>query len=286
MSVRSGELASGGSVLSRMASELPRGEYFGWLFILGCVNGLTSRIIQSVDRLGWAGAFFNTFEISLIIWISCIAGIIFIVRDRTTGLSSLELCLGAGFVVLVFLPIGPLSWLAVTGLSLYLLVCTDVATCRRGASILLATTVPMLWSRMLFRFFANLILGADAALVSWFLGTERSGTIVEFADRSGDLVILPACSSLANVSLAFLCWIALSQLVCHKKSVYDFFWCLLACGAVIAVNVTRMAISGLSQWHYATFHGPWGDALTNITILGLIVGISALGVRRELFGRA
>jgi hypothetical protein len=51
------------------------------------------------------------------------------------------------------------------------------------------------------------------------------------------------------------------------------------------VNVTRMTILGLSEWHYATFHNEWGDAVTNIIMLSLVVGICALGVRRELLQR-
>ena len=62
---------------------------------------------------------------------------------------------------------------------------------------------------MLFQLFANFILAVDASLVSWLLGTHRTGNLVEFADKSGQLVIFPACSSLANVSLAFLCWVTL-----------------------------------------------------------------------------
>src|SRR5262249_17317053 len=114
-------------------------------------------------------------------------------------------------------------------------------------------------------------------------GTHRTGTLVEFADNSGQLVVLPGCSSLANVSLAFLCWVFLSQLLSHKKSAYDFLWCLLACASVVAVNVSRLAIMGLSQWHYAVLHNHWSDALGSMVILGLIIGITALGVRRELF---
>ena len=280
----SSESNAPGSVL-RMASELPRGEFFAGLFALGCVSGLTSRIIQSITARGWVGALFDTFEISLIIWVSCVAGIALVFRDRTIGVRSSELAMGAGFVVLVTLPIGPLSWLAVAALSLYIITSTRVASSRRGATILLATTVPMLWSRLLFQFFANIILQIDASLVGWILGTHRTGDIVGFADGSGVLVILPACSSLANVSIAILCWVTVSQLVGHKKSVYDPLWCLAACVSVIAMNVTRISVEGLSQWHYATFHSPWGDALVNTIILGLIVGFSVLGVRRELFGR-
>ena len=280
MTVRFG-LAVRGSAL-QMARELGRGEYFGGLLILGWATGLASRILHSIGELGWAAAFFSTFEISVVIWISCIAGVTLVLRDRTIGVHGFEIALGAGFILLIILPLAPLSWIAVTGLSLYILFSTDVADSRRGALIQLAATVPIFWSRLLFQFFANFILAVDAMLVSWVLGTHRTGNLVEFADHSGQLVILPPCSSIANVSLAFLCWVTLSQIVSHKKSNYDFLWCLLACAAVVAVNVTRMTILGLSEWYYATLHNQWSDAVTNVITLGLIVGISALGVRREL----
>jgi hypothetical protein len=274
-------LAVRSSVL-QTARELGRGEYFAGLFILGCASAFASRIVHSVEELGWTVAFLGTFEISVVILFSCISGVTLILRDRTTGVHAFEIVLGAGFVFLVILPIAPLSWIAVTALSLYILFSTHVVDSRRGALILLATTVPVFWSRLLFQFFASPILAADAMLASWLLGTHRTGNLVEFADHSGQLVIFPPCSSMANVSLAFLCWVTLSQIVSHKKSQYDFLWCFLACAAVVAVNVTRLSILGLSEWHYVTFHNPWGDAVVNVVTLGLIVSISALGVRREL----
>ena len=269
----------------RMAGELPAGEYFAGLFLIGCVSGFVSRIIHSIEEIGWADAFFRTFGISAIVWFSCAAGLFLIARDRENSVRLFDIALGAGFVFLVILPVGALSWIAVTGLALYVLLFTEVARLRRGASILLAVTVPMFWSPMLFQLFVRYILAADAVLVSSLLGTPRTGNLVEFADRSGQLAIFPLCSSLTNVSLAFLCWVTFSQLVCHRKSAYDFLWCLLACAAVVAVNVTRMAIMGISQWHYATFHNDWGEAGANIIILSLIISICALGVRRELVER-
>ena len=186
------------------AVNLPRGEFFAGLLTLGYVNGLASRAVQSVNRLGWWDALFHTFEISVIVLISCVAGTFLILRDRTPKVSAAELVLGLAFIFIVVLPIAPLSWVAVTALSLYLISTTNVAETRRGAVIVLATTVPMLWSRLLFQFFATPILHIDASLVGWLLGTHRAGTIVDFADGSGVLVILPACSSLANVSLRIL----------------------------------------------------------------------------------
>src|ERR1700722_11009608 len=281
VSVHSYEPAAHNSLL-RVANDLRRGEYFGGLYILGCANGFASRVVHSVEEIGWSDALYGTFGVSVIVLASCVAGISLILRDQSRGVRPLEIAVGAGFIILVILPIGALSWIAVTEFSFFILLSKYSPTSRRGAIILLATTVPMLWSRMLFQFFANIILSADASLVSWLLGTYRTGNLVEFADKSGQLVIFPPCSSLANVSLAFLCWVTLSQLVSHRKSVSDLLCCFLACAAVIAVNVIRMTILGLSEWHYATFHSEWGAAIANVIILALIVGISALGVRREL----
>jgi hypothetical protein len=250
------------------------------------VNGLGSRIIQSINRLGWADALLSTFEISVIVWLSCIIGISMILRDRASEVYSADFAVGAAFLFLVILPIGPLSWFAVTALCLYILVSTNDPSLRRGAVILFATTVPMLWSRMLFQLFANTILQIDASLVSWLLGTHRVGNLVEFKDGSGLLVILPSCSSLANVSLAFLCWITVSQFVGHKRSAYDIFWCLMACASVVAVNVTRISLMGLNLVHYDGIHNHWGDAVVNIIIIGFTIGFCVLGVRRELFSRA
>ena len=130
----------------RAMSELRRGDYFAGLFILGCANGFAPRVVHSVQELGWLHALFRTFDISVIVLASCFAGIWLILSDDRPGIHRCELMLGAGFVFLVILPIGPLSWFAVSALSLWILLTTETSTSRRGAIILLATTVPMLWS--------------------------------------------------------------------------------------------------------------------------------------------
>lgn len=271
------------NLISSLSGGLCRGDYFAALFVLGCVSGLTSRIIEAVNQWGWADAILNTFGVSVIIWISCIVGISLTHDERGYGLVSKDLAVGGVFAALTVLPVGQLSWVAMAGLALYLIVTTEVAATRRGAFILLASTVPLLWSRLLFHFFSRPILEMDALLASWLLGTERTGTLVEFVDHSGELAILPPCSSLANVSLAFLCWVLLSRWVNHKRSAYDAVWCLLACVSVVALNVIRLGIYGLSKWNYLMFHTPWADGVDNLLITVVVFGICALGVRRELF---
>ena len=143
----------------------------------------------------------------------------------------------------------------------------------------------MLWSRLLFQFFAKPILDIDATLVASLLGTDRIGNMVHFADGSGYMIVLAPCSSLANMSLAFLCWVSITQWAKHRWTAMDLVWSSLACASVIAVNVTRISLMGVSRSHYEAIHSQWGDLVTNSIMLGLMVGFSVLGARRELFSR-
>jgi hypothetical protein len=265
---------------------MPRDELFAGLCILACVNGLGSRVIKSINDLGWESAVIHTFGISAFIWVACFLGVTLVLRDRTDIIRSFDLAVAAAVIVLAFVPIGGASWLALTGLCLYMLLLPNgPPPRRRGAGILLATTAPMLWTGLLLHFLAKPILEIDAAIVGWLLGTDRLGNMVRFADNSGYLVIFQPCSSVAGLSLAMLCWVTMSQAAQHRPSVHDLIWAGLACASVIVVNVSRISIMGLSERYYQVAHGPLGSTIANAITVILIVGVSLLGVRREVFSR-
>jgi len=275
-----------GNLLTAFRSSMPRSEYFAALCILGCVNGIALTAIRSIADYGLAEAIFSTFNVSAIVWTACAIAIGFILEDHGDHITTIDMVVGAAFLVLVALPIGGASWFGLTALGFYLAWVAGAATSRRrGANILIAITVPMLWSRVLFRFFSEFILQIDASLVGRMLGTATAGNVVRFADGSGDLVILPACSSLAGLSLVVLCWITISQTAQHPWSLKDIVWCVLAGASVVAINVTRISIMGLSGVHYDTLHGPWGNIATSTITLCLVTGFCMLGARRELFAR-
>jgi len=281
--------ASDAAVVSQIGavrSSIDRNEFFAGLFFLGCVNGIATRAIAVVQREGWLDAAIGMFDVSAIVLAACASGLWLMMRSLERSVTPIDLVVGAVALALIALPIGGLSWIAVGGLALYILLFTDAdLPMRRGALILLATTVPMFWSRLLFQYFANFILEIDASLVGGLLGTERTGNMVRFANDRGYLVIFPACSSLANMSLAFLCWITVSESAGHRRALGDLWWCLLACGSVLAINVGRMSLMGISVQHYQAIHSQIGDAVTNAMILIVTLGWSFLGVRRELFSR-
>jgi hypothetical protein len=270
--------------LVQLLDPVPRGEFFAALYILGCINGFAAQVAQSVSQLGWTSAAIGTFGISAIVWIACFIGISLLLRDKSEATRFSDVVAGAGFLVLVILPVGRLSWLAVAALSLYVIVVTGASATRRGAVVLLAVTAPMLWTGLLLELFPAQILEFEASLVGRILGTPQVGNSVRFVDNSGTLVVNGACSSLANASLALVCWITICQAVGHRWSPRDVLWGLLVCGSAIAVNIVRLSMVGLSQAHYAAIHAnPLGETVTSLILLGWAVAISALAVRHELF---
>ena len=172
-----------GGIVGFLQGSMPRDEFFAGLYILGCANGIGLRVIKSVNELGWADAFFATFQVSGIVLMACLAGISLLLLDKSDEIRVADLVFGAGFLVVIAVPINPAIWVAITALSFYILLLTNPQSARRrGATILLATAVPMFWSPYLFKFFANFILELDASLVGWVLHSARVGNMVRFAD--------------------------------------------------------------------------------------------------------
>jgi hypothetical protein len=273
-------------LIAALRRSMPRDEFFAGLYILGCANGLVGRAIYTFNLEGWYGAVTGV-ELNVIVLAACFAGVYLVTRNNRDQIRILDLVVAAVFLLLVILPIYAVSWVAVTGLSLYILLfANDGPERRRGALILLALTVPMLWSRLVFQFFAKPLLELDATMVAWLLGTERIGNLVRFGDNSGYMLITPACASFGNITFAFLTWVTVSQWANHRWARIDLLWSFLACASVVAINVTRIAITGLSYGHYETIHNQWGEMVLSTVFLILIVGFSVIGARRELFSRA
>jgi hypothetical protein len=290
-SERVGALNAGGTIaapfFSNITQAFRRGEFFAGLFLLGFSNGIFERIMQAIAQGTIASAILDTFGISILVWVACFIAVSLLLRQRPEPVTRNDLILGLGIIAAALAPSANVSWIALTGLGLYGLRCFEVgAPARRAAFVILAVTVPMFWSRLVFAMLSDLILQADAILVSLMVGTERVGNTIGFADNSGYLYILPPCSSLANVSLAVLGWALFTQALARRPSLKDVWWCLAACSAVILINVTRIALMGLHSEQFELLHGAVGASVASFLGLAAIVGINLIRVRGDLFARS
>ena len=192
---------------------MTRRVFFLGLIAYGLLTGLFYRIINLIDRVGWTDAAVYVFSISVIVWVAVYIGLELIIEaDDDEPVGKLDEVVGITGLLLCSLPYAPLAWLGVTILAGWLVITTvPQTTLHRGALILLATTFPMLWSRVIFKFLSGPILLVDAWIVAKLLGTSSEGTHIAFVDKSGFLEVSPACSSWANISLVLLTWMVISQ---------------------------------------------------------------------------
>ena len=93
--------------------HLSRADFFASLFIIGCANGLAGKIIASANLRGWTNAAFGTFDISVIVVVSCIAGTLLMLRSAGDEVRSGDIAVGVVLFLFMILPIAATAWLAV-----------------------------------------------------------------------------------------------------------------------------------------------------------------------------
>src|SRR5262245_24573228 len=101
------------NVVAALGRALSRDEFFAGLFILGCVNGLFGRMLYTFSLEGLPGLV-SGMDMNLIVLFAFYAGVSAILAEATDTLRLSDLAVGFIFLLLVSLPIYPLSWVAVT----------------------------------------------------------------------------------------------------------------------------------------------------------------------------
>ncbi|HET6378308.1 MAG TPA: hypothetical protein VFG05_08405 [Methylocella sp.] len=263
-----------------------RGEFFAGLFILCFANGIFEKITFSIAQDTFWGALSDTFGISILVWAASFIAVRLLLRLTDEPLTRSDALAGAAAALAALLPSAYASLIALTGLGLYLRY-TSVpgSPGRRAALVILAVTVPLFWSRLVFAMLSDPILQADAILVSGLTGTARAGNTLQLAGGEGYLYIGPPCSSLANLSLAVLGWALFTQALARPPAMRDYLWCALSCAAVAGINVTRIALIALYPEHFEMLHTGAGASAAGFLTLAAIIGINWIRVRGERLAR-
>ena len=269
-------------VASAPGRRVSRSFLYGGLIAVGFANGISEKLSAALSSEELASAALNTFDVSVFVWLAVAAGLLLVARAGPVESDGLDWGLAALAGMAILVPVPALSWLAVTGLALSLLLrSTRGSTLRRGAIILLAVTVPTFWARILMSVFSDAILSTDATLVAWAVGSERHGNLVPFADGSGAMWITPACSSFTNLSLAILAFVGAVNLTGGRLSPAKLGLGVLACGLVVLINVTRMSLIGYFPAYFELIHGPVGSSVAGWLATLAIIAVSWFAVRRD-----
>lgn len=260
--------------------EVRRRDLFAALAVVGIANGLIARVLESAGNIGWLSALLNTFDISALVWVALYMIPARIWQADDEPMTRTDIALGLMCLVAFFIPISQASWLALTALGAYLLVFrTRNGAFRDAGWLLLAVSIPMLWARLMLSVLSGPILKLDATLIAHLVGTTHVENAVRYLDGSGVMWIAPTCSSLANITLAQLCWIIFlvgSRTPWSKAAVG---WGVLACVMLAAFNVLRLLILLLNPTHHAILHGPAGNAVVSWLTTAALVVFCWLGIR-------
>lgn len=278
-----------GTAVPRISGRvrIDRSELVLFIFVVGFLNGIAGYVHVAIRQFGFETAFAGTFGISVLVWVcaglvvqTCLACA---AEPDSADLPSVRDWAVAGLALAVILVPAPhASFVALTMVAGREIALASPGSLRRRAGILiLAATVPTFWSRLLFQSFSGWILNADAVLVSRLTGTERLGNAVAMSDGSGYLWIASGCSSLANLSLAVLCWVMFTEYAGRPRRAADYATCGLACLCVLSINISRIAAIGLRPDLYELIHGPVGaTAAGYLTALSTVL-ICAMGSQRD-----
>jgi hypothetical protein len=254
--------------------------------ILGFANGVAEPIRNQIASEGVTAAIFESFGLSVIIWIALYVGLRFILQGRREAATPLDMVIAAIAVAGFLAPSSKVSWLVLAMFAgLEWIRSSPRSAERAGALIVLATTVPVFWSKILFSIFSGPILAADAIMVGSLVGMPHIGNVIKLPGQAGELWIAAGCSSIANLSLTFLWWTVLSRFSPVRGMLRPFATCLLACLSVMAINVGRISLMALQPERYDLLHGPIGAGLANWLTTTVIIVAGIIGLKVDLFSR-
>jgi exosortase/archaeosortase family protein len=186
---------------------------------------------------------------------------------------------------LVVCVIGSLSSIAGIGfLSLYLIYIADCDV-RRWATA--TVFVALFCQQAIVPWLYDLLVPTMTRLDTLFVGTAVQWTIPG-ATWQDDIITVPSghsieilagCCSLRNVSLASLCWVALTKLERPIWSRYDITILAAAAGFQILLNVVRIYLMAMSPDMYLYWHDGMGEKIFAICASAAAVLISSFGAR-------
>jgi hypothetical protein len=171
---------------------------------------------------------------------------------------------------------------AVLGLSAYLFLRDPKdRSSRAAAAVILAVGTQSLFAPLIYNALSPMLLPIDAALggavVGWLVpGATVDGTII--ATPSGhSIIVLAGCSTAHNLSLAILCWVAVTMATRPWWTPKDLVVGAVSVIVQVACNFARLVLVAMSAPLYEFWHAGAGGHVFALCAVALAIALSLVG---------
>jgi hypothetical protein len=258
------------------------------LYVLGMTNGAIGYVIGQPSL---AVTVASLATINLIVLLAVLAGLRLAGHVAPVGCHRADLAAGVLCALLILVPSGRISWAAVGLLALYSLVAhRDDRFAVAAASVFLALAFKQSFGTALMALLAEPLTIVDAVMVSGLLdlvrpdGIVRVGNVITAPDGYR-LAIMLGCSSLHNLSIGLLCWVAITRSVRPAWRRADGRTVVTIMVATVGLNVLRMTLMGFGPAAYDVVHGPIGNTVFDMAVMANALAITLWGFRDALAHR-
>jgi Transmembrane exosortase (Exosortase_EpsH) len=202
--------------------------------------------------------------------------------DRVVAARRLDVFACAALSLLVLAPTSRMIWIAATGVAAYLwCVSPGDGKSRSAGMVLAALAIQEFWGHLFFELFSYPLLRAETAVVGMIVEATRTGAVwrgnVIVEPGGHAIVVLAACSSFHNLSIALLCWVTISRLRNQDWRPRDLYGGLMVVATMISLNGARLYLMALDADDYRYWHDGTGSQI-------FLIGVSVIVLMMALFG--
>lgn len=268
-------MASG--AVGTRASWLARTDLFALFLSIAFINSLAPRISGALAE-GYGPALISLLGVNAALWLALYAMLKIALEDEIAAPPrSADKFVVALLVICSFFPVMVAASAALFFAAVYLLLTTAPGTpLRKLALVALASTGPLLWGPACIALLGPEITRLEALMIGAGTGLPTEGNVFRSYDGSATFIVAGSCSALANISIALLLLVVLTQLLDIPLSRRLAPVALAAVAATILANTGRLAALGLWPEHSHYLHEGGGRQLA--TWVSLILSGGAIGI--------
>jgi Transmembrane exosortase (Exosortase_EpsH) len=186
--------------------------------------------------------------------------------------------------LLVFVPTSRSVWVAATGFAAYLWwFNTGDKELRSAGVVLAALSIQQFWGHWFFELFSYPLLRAETTVVGAILEATRTGTVwrdnVIVEPNGHAIVILAACSSFHNLSIALLYWVTVCRLRNQNWRSRDLIGGMIVAGTMVFLNGARLYLMALGSGRYHYWHDGTGAQIFAVGVSLTVLLLCLFGAR-------